>query len=362
MAEVLSQSQIDALLNSMRSGGEEAKAEEKKPEKKYRKYDFTTPRKFTKDRIKMLHGIFENYTRVISSRLNAQLRTTCAIEVESIEEQKFYEFNNALMEGDVLAMVDVTVHPRTEGGRDIEAEDPVMVYLSTQTALGMMDRMMGSEGESEREIPMGYAYTDLELQLYELLLKDIIELMGSSWENYVPVSFAYERTQVNPTLVTLLNLDETVVLVDMKLTFGSGEGRMSVVLPGNVLMSIFGEVNRESMGRKVASEDNSDEIFDKLRDSTLEIVAELGDTQLSLSDIYHLNVGCFKTGLLQINLVRHSFQGHKIRFCLAGVVPHKVLQRDFQGSVGKLIYNALAELVQGIIAFAIVFQGLLPPI
>ena len=97
---------------------------EKKPEKKYRKYDFTTPRKFTKDRIKMLHGIFENYTRVISSRLNAQLRTTCAIEVESIEEQKFYEFNNALMEGDVLAMVDVTVHPRTEGGRDIEAEDP----------------------------------------------------------------------------------------------------------------------------------------------------------------------------------------------------------------------------------------------
>ena len=291
MAEVLSQSQIDALLNSMRSGGEEAKAEEKKPEKKYRKYDFTTPRKFTKDRIKMLHGIFENYTRVISSRLNAQLRTTCAIEVESIEEQKFYEFNNALMEGDVLAMVDVTVHPRTEGGRDIEAEDPVMGYLSTQTALGMMDRMMGSEGESEREIPMGYAYTDLELQLYELLLKDIIELMGSSWENYVPVSFAYERTQVNPTLVTLLNLDETVVLVDMKLTFGSGEGRMSVVLPGNVLMSIFGEVNRESMGRKVASEDNSDEIFDKLRDSTLEIVAELGDTQLSLSDIYHLNVG-----------------------------------------------------------------------
>ena len=83
MAEVLSQSQIDALLNSMRSGGED-QSEEKQPEKKYRKYDFTTPRKFTKDRIKMLNGIFENYTRVVSSRLNAQLRTTCEIEVESI--------------------------------------------------------------------------------------------------------------------------------------------------------------------------------------------------------------------------------------------------------------------------------------
>ncbi len=291
MAEVLSQSQIDALLNSMRSGEGEEQAEKKQPEKKYRKYDFTTPRKFTKDRIKMLNGIFENYTRVIGSRLNAQLRTTCEIEVESIEEQKFFEFNNALMEGDVLAMVDVTIQAKEAGGAPILAQDPVMVYLSTSTALGMMDRMMGSEGEMNREIPTGYTYTDLELQLYELLLKDMIGLMGNSWENYVPITFQYSRTEVNPTLVQLLNLDETVVLVDMKLNFDGNEGRMSVVLPGSVLTSIFGEVNRESMGRKVASEDNSEEIFGRLRDSSLEIVAQLGGTQLSLSDIYHLSVG-----------------------------------------------------------------------
>lgn len=291
MAEVLSQSQIDALLNSMRSGEGEEQQEKKQPEKKYRKYDFTTPRKFTKDRIKMLNGIFENYTRVISSRLNAQLRTTCEIEVESIEEQKFFEFNNALTEGDVLAMVDVTIEPREADGTPILAEDPVMVYVSTSTALGMMDRMMGSEGDVQHDAPIGYAYTDLELQLYEHLMIDIIKLMGSSWENYVPITFEYNRTQVNPTLVQLLNLDETVVLVDLKVNFGGSEGRMSVVLPGNVLMSVFGEVNRESMGRKVASEDNSEEIFDQLRDSSLEIVAELGGTQLLLSDIYHLSVG-----------------------------------------------------------------------
>ena len=291
MAEVLSQSQIDALLNSMRSGDGADKAEEAQPEKRYRKYDFTTPRKFTKDRIKMLNGIFENYTRVISSRLNAQLRTTCEVEVESIEEQKFYEFNNALMEGDVLAITDVTIQTKEPGGPPILAEDPVMIYLSTSTALGMMDRMMGSESDNQRDVPMGYTYTDLELQLYEHLMHDIVALMGVSWENYVPLTFAYNRTEVNPTLVQLLNLDETVVLVDMKVQFGANEGRMSVVLPGDVLMSVFGEVNRESMGRNAASEDNSEEIFDQLRESTLEIVAELGDTELSLSDLYHLNVG-----------------------------------------------------------------------
>jgi len=291
MAEVLSQSQIDALLNSMRRAASEGRTVEQQPEKKYRKYDFTTPRKFTKDRIKMLNGIFENYTRVITSRLNAQLRTNCDITIKAIEEQKFYEFSNALTEGDVLAMVDTTIHPRDDSGRTIQAEDPVMVYLSTPTALGMMDRMMGGDGETFREAPPGYSYTDLELQLYELLLRDIIELMGASWENYVPITFEYNRTQVNPTLVQLLNLDETVVLVEMSLTFGSNEGLMSIVLPGSMLMSVFGEVNRETMGRKATSENHSEDIFDQLRDSTLEIVAELGDTQLSLSDIYHLNVG-----------------------------------------------------------------------
>ena len=66
MAEVLSQSQIDALLNAARSGEMDlAASAEKTTEKKYRKYDFYSPRKFTKDRMKMISGIFENYTRVI---------------------------------------------------------------------------------------------------------------------------------------------------------------------------------------------------------------------------------------------------------------------------------------------------------
>ena len=67
MAEVLSQSQIDALLNAARSGEMDlAASAEKTTEKKYRKYDFYSPRKFTKDRMKMISGIFENYTRVIT--------------------------------------------------------------------------------------------------------------------------------------------------------------------------------------------------------------------------------------------------------------------------------------------------------
>ena len=284
MAEVLSQSQIDALLNAVRSGEKDLNQPAEEQEKKYRKYDFSSPRKFTKDRIKMLNGIFDNYSRIINSRLNARLRANCEITVESIVEQRFYEFSNALTEGDVLALVDVSIKDKAQG-------EPLMFFLSTPTALSMMDRLMGGEGSVDETLPGDYAYTDLELQLYEDLVSDMVSVMGGSWENYIPIEFSYSKTDVNPTLSQIIGLDEIVIIVDMRMQFTNISGRMSICLPGEMLTSIFAEISRENPVRKLASEDNSEEIFDKLRDSSLEIISILGQTRLSLNDIYHLNVG-----------------------------------------------------------------------
>ena len=284
MADVLSQAQIDALLNAVRSGDKDLEQSSENQEKKYQKYDFSSPRKFTKDRIKMLNGIFDNYSRVIGSRLNGRLRSTCEITVESIEEQRYYEFSNALTEGDVLGLIDV-------GLKDQVQETPAMLFISTTTALSMMDRMLGGEGTVDDELDSDYSYTDLELKLFEDLAQDIVKVMGRSWENYVPISFIYSRREANPTLNQVIGLDETVVIVDLKMQFPNLSGRMSICLPGEVLTNIFAEISRENPIRKVAAEDKSEEIFDKLRDSKLEIIAELPSTQLSLSDIYHLNVG-----------------------------------------------------------------------
>ena len=283
MADVLSQAQIDALLNAVRSGDKDLEESSEKQEKKYQKYDFSSPRKFTKDRIKMLNGIFDNYSRVISSRLNAQLRTNCEITVESIEEQKFFEFNNALTEGDVLGMIDVELKEQMQ-------ETPAMLFISTSTALSMMDRMLGGEGAVDEELEDDYSYTDLELKLYEDLAGDTVKVMDRSWENYVPIHFNYSRTEVNPTLNQVIGLDETVVIVGINIKFDNCDGRMSLCLPGEMLTNIFSEISK-STSRRSSGEDKSEEIFDSLRESELEIVAELARTRLLLSDIYHLNVG-----------------------------------------------------------------------
>lgn len=286
MAEVLSQSQIDALLSAARSGEMNLGQEEQSTEKKYRKYDFYSPRKFTKDRLKMIWGVFENYTRMINSRINGLLHTTCEIAVESVEEQRYYEFSNALSDGDVLTLADVGMDGQTQS-----EEAPVLLHFSTALMLNMMDRLMGGEGDGSDAVPSGYTFTTVELKLYENIVKDFISVMGSSWENYIDLNFNYRRVESNPTLVQLIGLDETVVIIGISLRFPNASGRMNICLPGTMLTSIFAKIADMNQVGRGSGEENSQEILGILRDSGLEITAELGRTNVTLRDIYSLNVG-----------------------------------------------------------------------
>ena len=252
-------------------------------EKKYRKYDFYSPRKFTKDRLKMLNSIFESYARVINSRINALLHATCEIEVDSVEEQRYYEFSNALTESDVVALAEIDQEK-------LQGDDPILVHMDTPVVLSMLDRMMGGEGDPDPTVPNDYKLTDLELNMYDDLIADLIPILGGSWENYMTLHFSYVRTEVNPTLVQLIGYDETVVIVGLNIKFPNCTGRMSLCLPGEMLTNVFTEISK-STSRRTTGEDKSEEIFDSLRESELEIVAELARTRILLSDLYHLNVG-----------------------------------------------------------------------
>lgn len=283
MAEVLSQSQIDALLNAARNGEMDLEAPALEPEKKYKKYDFYSPRKFTKERLKMLNSIFESYARVSNSRLNAMLHATCEIAVESVEEQRYNEFSNALTDSDVVALAKIDREKMQE-------ETPILVHMDTGVALTIIDRMIGGDGTPEPDLPSDYKLTDLELNMYEDVISQLIAIMGGSWENYMPLEFSYVRTEVNPTMVQLIGFDETVVIVSISIKFPNCQGTMSLCLPGVMLANIFSEISKNNT-RRTSGEDKSEEIFGSLRESDMEIIAELARPRVLLSDIYHLNVG-----------------------------------------------------------------------
>ncbi|MFA9381508.1 MAG: flagellar motor switch protein FliM, partial [Acetanaerobacterium sp.] len=70
MPDILSQQQIDELLNGLNTGELDLdEIDEKASEKKVKEYDFRSPKKFTKEQLKKLDSIHSNYTRSLSSYL-----------------------------------------------------------------------------------------------------------------------------------------------------------------------------------------------------------------------------------------------------------------------------------------------------
>ncbi|HIT87304.1 MAG TPA: flagellar motor switch protein FliM [Candidatus Coprocola pullicola] len=291
MAEVLTQSQIDALLNSVANGGFEEEKKEETPEKKYRKYDFYSPKKFTKDKLKMLNNIYENYARLLNARINGLLRMSSEVEVINVEEQRFYEFSNALGENDVLTLIDVHLPNDAEEMDEI----PTIVHINTEVMLLMIDRMLGGSGEEEPNVSLEYKYTDLELALYQDIIERFIRMMKDGWINYLDdVGFSIQKIERASNMMQTIGMDETIVIIVLNIKIGKITGQMNVCIPGTHLSVAFDLIDSRNSNvnrGKGSIEDTAEEIMECIRSSTLEIKAELGQAQVNLNDIYNLHVG-----------------------------------------------------------------------
>ena len=298
MADVLSQSQIDALLKSMQNPSPEPAAstassgpveEKKKAETeqvKYSKYDFYSPRKFTKDKMKILSSVFENYARIITSQVNGVFRVMTDITVMEVQERRYYEYVNSLNENDMVTLVDAIIPDHTKN------LVPLMIYVTPGMVITLIERMLGG-GEEVVKVEDGYRYSDVEVALYRRVLSYLIQALKDGFSNYINMDFKVQRMEDNPSMIQDVGLDETVVIVHLNVDVtGLAVERIKICLPGTLLENIFQVIDsRKHLARGYAFEDNRETILDNIRQSQLPITGQLGTILLDLSDIYHLKVG-----------------------------------------------------------------------
>jgi len=288
MAEVLSQSQIDALIHSANSDENlETEGFQEGAEKRFRKYDFYSPKKFTKDRLKLLRTVHENYARFVASRLNSLLRINSEVEVVAVEEQRFYEFSNALVDKDVLTLVNTKLTGNSE-------KAPVILQITPQLMLSMIDRRLGGTGENVVNVSSSYSYTDIELSLYENIMKYFISVMKDGWSNYIDVNFDFHRIETAPGMMQEIGMDEIIMIVILEVTLQDIKGKINICIPGTLLTDIFAifDSKKGGLAKTIGNgEKTAQEILGSIKNSPMEIKAELGEAQVTLNDIFNLQVG-----------------------------------------------------------------------
>lgn len=281
MSDILSQTEIDDLLNALNTG--EVDVEEisdDKPEKRIKKYDFKSPKKLAKDQLKTLQIIHENFTRTLNTFLSGYLRTYVKTEVVSVEELSYYEFSNSIVNPAVLSVVDF--YP---------LEGQIILDMSSTIAFVLIDRILGGQGKAIEE---SRSFTEIELTLIKKFIKELTSLMIDPWENVIELEPKLDKIETNSQFAQIVSPNETTALITLNLKIGEVQGYLNICIPHIVIEPILSKLSTQywfSSINKKTSEESKGILEKRITNSSVEVAVELGHTQITVKDFLELQLG-----------------------------------------------------------------------
>ena len=281
MSEVLSQNEIDDLLNALNTG--ELDVEEYKStaaEKQVKEYDFARPSKFAKEHLRTLEIIFEHYARLLSTTLPAYMRTSCQVDVINSEAVSYSEFSNALSNPILLGIMDF--YP---------LKGNVVIDMSVKVGFSVIDRLLGGKGEAlEKERD----FSEIELAIIEKILTIFVDLIVEPWENVVNLEPRLEKIETNSQFAQVISPTEIIALVTLNLKIGNVEGLMNVCIPHSSVEPIIDKLNTKYW-YSTMTEDNEevykDIIEKRISKAKIPVKAILGTSMITVNDFVALQVG-----------------------------------------------------------------------
>ena len=280
MPEQLSQSQIDALLKKMASGGEDVQEEKQK----IKEYDFKSPKKFTKEQLKAMDGLYDTFSRMLASFFSGLLRTVCEITVVQIEEQRYYEYNNALPDTALVGLVEMRPeNKRYEGSTFI-------LDMSTSVGFYLVDRVLGGPGSG---FNLSRDYTDIEIAILTNIIDKITQRLQETWQNNLPISANLAEIQTNARLLQVFAPEDVVLIVILNVKLGQVEGNLNICMPAEFLESVMHTFSlRYARPAKHQDRDKEEQkkriILENVCESDMEIRVIFDQFQLELQEIMQL--------------------------------------------------------------------------
>lgn len=280
MGEVLSQSEIDSLLNALSTGEISAEDMKDTKEKSVKDYDFKRPAKFTKEHLKTLELIFEHYGRLLSTNLPVYLRKNVQVTVGSSETVTFSEFSNALSNPVILGIINFQ-----------PLSGNIVVDLTANVGYAIIDRMLGGQGVALDKMR---DFSEIEMGILDRIMTICTNLLREPWKNVIEISPILERIETNTQFAQIIAPNEMIAIVTMNIKLGDVEGFMNICLPYITIESIVDNLNTKFWFTNmvpVNTEDQTPFIEAALRKVDVPVKAILGKSQIAVQDFLGLQVG-----------------------------------------------------------------------
>lgn len=281
VGDVLSQSEIDALLSAISTGqmdADELKKEDN--QRKVRVYDFKRALRFSKDHMRSLSRIHENFSRLLTTYFSAQLRTYVNISVMSVDQLPYEEFISSIPKMTILNIFDVA-----------PLEGRIMLEVNPNIAYTMLDRVLGGRGASYNKID---SLTEIETKIMKQLFERCVDSLQESWSSVIDIDPSFSGFEVNPQFLQIVSPNETVVVISLSTQVGDTTGMINICIPHVVLEPILPNLSVKHWMQTVKKERNEEEVqllANRVKNTEVVLSAQLGESTISIQDFLHLQMG-----------------------------------------------------------------------
>ncbi len=287
MADILSQAEIDALISAMVN--QEQAADPAEPvrrgatvqlPKRVRQYDFRRPDKFSKDQMRTLQMIHENFIRPLQTYFAARFRTMVQMVVGSVDQSTYAEFIRSVSNPSVICPFSMAPLPGT-----------CVIDVNPVVAFPMLDRLFGGPGGA---LPQTRPLTEIESSVMHGVIEGTLNAYAEAWKNILNFTMVAGNIDMNPVFVQVAAPSEIVITVAIDVRIGEHVGVITFCLPHLTLEPILDKLSAHNWFKTQSREVRPADLMaleSRVSVARVNVVAELGRTHLAVGEILDLSAG-----------------------------------------------------------------------
>ncbi len=295
MSQVLSQSEVDALLAAVSEGeiaGQDASAEGaasggaagpdgKKDDRIVVSYDLTSQDRIIRGRLPQLEVIYEKFMRSFRVSLSSALRKIATLNHASTDFLKFGEFINTQPMPTCMSVL-----------RFNALRGSVLFVVESKLAYALVDNFFGGADRPYTKTE-GKDFTAIELQIIRKVVDLAIGDLEEAWSSVEKVDCSFVRTEINPQFVGIVPPTDIVIASTFDVELENANGIITLVIPYSTIEPIKQKLQS---GFQVESDQTdkklwSTTIIEQLLGTEVEIRVDLGETEVSMGDLLQMKVG-----------------------------------------------------------------------
>lgn len=279
MKKVLSQEEIDLLINAM-SDGEIVENIAESVWGNAKNYDFRRPNKFSKDHIDSIMNIYENYARITANVLSNYLRTDVEIGVGSIEQVSYGDFIRSIANPTMLVIF--RLEPFKES---------IVMEANSSIGFQFVNFLCGGSFSEDFEIRI---FTEIEMTLIKDTFQIIIDINKDVWKDLIELTAKIDKIELNPQLNQTLSYNESIILITFKIKIDNFQNFVNLCIPYRAVEPVIDRLHTARHDIKETNEMGEkykNEIKYNIVDSDLNLDILLGKTDIKVEDFVNIQEG-----------------------------------------------------------------------